>query len=338
MRLNCQLNMDISYSVVIRTLGNSGEKYCQLLESIANQTIKPKEIIVVIPNGYELDYHCGNERIIRCEKGMVTQRAIGIAAATSEYILVVDDDIKFEKDMIESLHQYLIDNELDCCLPMEGNPTTPEEKTIDLKYPLKTRFRSGFTGQMLTSRRKTNYLDVLTATAGHKIFVNSNNLDKCYLCTTACFQCFFIKTKVAQSGHFEDETWLQEGRLTSYSAFDEPVFFSKLNKQGLKMAYALRVRYKHLDAKAGHITRSKLDDKKIRYYSIARNRTIYWYKFIWKYAEGSSAKLKALAGGLYGTLNYSVFTILINCHPKYWSAINALLLGYKDAIRFIRAS
>ncbi len=59
---------ELSYSVVIRTLGNTGLKYKALLDSIAKQTIQPEEIIVVIPEGYELDYSLGNERVVRCKK------------------------------------------------------------------------------------------------------------------------------------------------------------------------------------------------------------------------------------------------------------------------------
>ncbi|MBQ8957240.1 MAG: glycosyltransferase family 2 protein [Bacteroidales bacterium] len=328
--------MNISYSVVIRTLGNSGEKYLRLLQSIARQTVKPESIIVAIPNGYDLDYQLGNETIIRCEKGMVTQRAEGINAASSEYILVVDDDLEFDYDMVERLYRYLVDNDLDCCLPMQGENAKAEDNTINLKYPLSVRIRNGFTGQMFTSRRKSAYLDVLTATAGHKVFINSNKLDNCYFCTTACFQCFFIKTEVAKSARFEEEKWLEQGRLTSYSAFDEPVFFSKLNKKGLRMAYALRVRYRHLNAQAGHIARTRLEDKRIRYYSIARNRSVYWYKFIWKYSDGFAEKLMALVGGIYGFFNYTLFTVAINCYPKYWKAIGALFLGYRDALCYIR--
>lgn len=328
--------MDISYSVVIRTLGNAGDKYKRLLQSIAKQTIRPEEIIVAIPKGYSVDFQLGNERFVYCEKGMVTQRAAGIKAAKSEYILVVDDDIEFDEDMIEMLYLYLVENNLDCCLPMQGDSVRLEVKTMDLKYPLKVRLRNGFTGQMLTSRRKSKYLDVLTKTAGHKVYITSNELDRCYLCTTACFQCFFIKTGVAKSAHFEDETWLENGRLTSYSAFDEPVFFSKLNRNGLRMAYALRVRYRHLDAQAGHTTRSRLEDKRIRYYSIARNRTIYWYKFIWKYSKGFVERMETMICGAYGLVNYMLFTTAINLYPKHWSALRALYMGYKDAWGYIR--
>lgn len=329
---------NFSYSVVIRTLGNTGEMYHRLLVSIANQTIQPEEIIVAIPNGYTLDYTIGNERIIRCQKGMTVQRACGILAVKSDYMLVVDDDVEFDSTMIENLYEYLQQNQLDCCLPMEGDTVSQTDKTIDLFYPLTTRLRSAFTGQMFTSRRKSKYLDILTFAAGHKVFVKSNDLDTCYLCTTACFQCFFIKTSMAQSAHFENELWLDEGRY-HYAAFDEPVFFSKLNQNGLRMAYALRVRYKHLDAKIGHPCRSKLDDKCVRYYTIGRNRSIYWYKCIWKPQQNVKAKAHALIGGLYSLINFTLWTITINAFkPKYWKAIMSLFAGYRDAYEYIRSN
>ena len=329
---------ELSYSVVIRTLGNTGLKYKALLDSIAKQTIQPEEIIVAIPDGYELDYSYGNEHIVRCKKGMTTQRAAGILAAKSEYILVVDDDVEFDVTMVEELYQYMIANNLNCCLPMEGVCVNKNINTMDLRRPLSTRLRSGFTGQMFTSRRKSKYLDVLTLAACHKVYLNSNNLDTCYLWTTACFQCFFIETKWAKDAHYEEETWLEEGSYTSYSGYDEPVFFSKLNKLGLRMAYALRTRYKHLDAGAGHRTRSKLEDKSLRYFSIARNRTVYWYRFIYRYQTSWFNKLRALFWGMYSLVNWTTWTILINCHPKYYKSLKYMFLGYKEAFALIRST
>lgn len=327
---------DLSYSVVIRTLGDAGLKYKALLDSIAKQTIQPEEIIVAIPEGYELDYTLGSERIIRSKKGMVSQRAEGILAAESDYILVVDDDIEFAPTMIQELYDYMVQNNLNACLPMEGINNNSDANTINLKYPLKTRIRGGFTGQMFTSRRKSKYLDVLTMAAGHKVYINSNNLDTCYLCTTACFQCFFIDTKLAKAAHYEEETWLQEGSFTSYSAYDEPVFFSKLNKIGLKMAYALRVRYKHLDAGAGHRSTDKFHEKSLRYFSIARNRTIYWYRFVYLYQTTWNSKLRALFWGFYSLVNYALLTIVINCRPKYYKSLKYLFMGYKEAFQILR--
>ena len=332
---NYQFMSKISYSVAIRTLGNTGEKYLRLLQSIKSQTIQPEEIIVAIPDGYELDYQLGNERIIRCPKGMTHQRVASMYASKSKYTLVCDDDLEFGPTMVEELISYMTENNLNCCLPMSREDISNQESTIDLRYPLLTRIRSGFTGQLFTSRRKSKYLDILTYSAGHKVFIHSNNLDKCYLCTAACFQCFLIDTEFAKLAKYEEDFWLDEGRLTSYAAYDEPVFFSKLKPFGLRMAYALRVRYRHLDAKAGHITKTRLEDKRTRYYSIARNRTIYWHRCIWGLSTTCWQKVRALMGGLYSFTNYNLFTIAINLHPKYWPAINALFLGYKDAFTFI---
>lgn len=328
----------VSYSVVIRTLGNTGLKYKALLDSIAAQTIAPEEVIVAVPEGYELDHTIGYERIVRCRKGMVSQRAAGIMAAKSDYILVVDDDIEFGPTMIEELYQYIVKNNLNCCLPMDGSNPNKDENTISLQFSLFQRIRSAITGQMFISRRKSKYLDVLTMAAGHKVYIKSNNLDTCYLCTTACFQCFFIDTKLAQAAHFEDETWLEEGSFTSYAHFDEPVFFSKLNRIGLRMAYALRTRYTHLDAGAGRVSKDKVHEKSIRYFAYARNRTVYWYRFIYRYQTTWYNKLRALFWGLYSFNNYTIYTIIINLHPKYMKSLKYLFKGYKEAFQLIKES
>lgn len=327
-----------SYSVVIRTLGNSGLKYKALLDSITRQTIQPDEIIVVIPNGYSLDYQIGKERVIYSPKGMVSQRAVGIMVAQSKYILVVDDDIEFSSTMVEELYNYMINNNLNCCMPLEGGCDNPHVEYLDMRPPLKARIRGSITGQMFTSRRKSQYLDVLTLSAGHKVYINSNRVDTCYLCTTACFQCFFIETNLAKSAHFEDELWLQEGSYTSYSAYDEPVFFSKLNMLGLRMAYSLRTRYMNLDAGAGHRTTDEIKKRSIRYFSFARNRTVYWYRYIFKYQTTWYDKLKALFWGGYAVVNYTAFTILVNCRPRYYKSIKYLFKGYKEAIQLIHTT
>lgn len=42
-----------SYSVAIRTLGTSGDKFVRELTSIAKQTILPDKVVVYIAEGYE---------------------------------------------------------------------------------------------------------------------------------------------------------------------------------------------------------------------------------------------------------------------------------------------
>ena len=62
----------MEYSVVIRTLGSGGLKYRALLESIKRQTIKPKEVIVVLPEGSQLpEERLGYETFYFSKKGML---------------------------------------------------------------------------------------------------------------------------------------------------------------------------------------------------------------------------------------------------------------------------
>lgn len=323
-----------SYSVVIRTLGNTGEKYRTLLESIARQNIRPEEIIVVIPNGYNLDFSIGNERIVRSEKGMVTQRAVGIKEAKSEYILVVDDDLQFDEDFVLNMYNSLIDDKLDCVLSFQNslakeNANPSSKSTINnLVRGKLMSFRRVFTGQhIVTYRKESKWFDEVTACAGHKTY-ESNPYG---LCNCGCFQCFFSKTSVAQKVHLEKELWLEQGSISKYAAYDDMVFFYKMFLNDGRIAYSRKASYIHLDAGAGRPAKSKLEAKRIRLYSIARNRTFFWYKFLWSPAK-KQERLHILCGGIYAIVNYSIYNLIVNCPPKYWKAISAMNKGYKEAI------
>lgn len=323
----------LNYSVVIRTLGNAGEKYQRLISSIQSQTVPPEAIIVVLPSGYNLDYITGFETIVYSEKGMVSQRAEGIIRCSSDYMLVVDDDVEFGYDMVEQLYKYLVENHLDCCLPMEGEPSCDGEMTFSL--PFLSRLRNVFTGQVFMSKHDDGYLDRITLTAGHRVFSGRWNPEKCYLTNTGNFQCFFIKSDISKAVHLEDEVWLQEGSLTSYSSYDDPTFFYKLYLSGCRIGYSMRTRYKHLDASVGRPAKSLLESKIIRYYSVSRNRTIFWYKFLWRPSMSLFKRAEVLACGLYGAFNYAIWNMAICISPAHWPAVKAMFCGYRDAMSFI---
>lgn len=326
-----------NYSIVIRTLGNTGEKYLQMLRAIERQTVKPCEVVVVIPEGYPLDHQLGNERIIRSGKGMVTQRAVGIAEAVGDYLLVLDDDLDFPADFAEKLYHHLKQNSLDCVLAFgdwsDGDDPTAAAPKVPFKKKIKdcvARLRKAYTGQAFYSKRKSEWFDTITSTGGHRTYV------KCEegLCQTGAFACFFIKATKAKEVHFEEECWLEQGRISSYAAYDDAVFYYKLFLYGGRIAYAHNTDFVHLDAAAGRPAKDKLTAKRIRLYTIARNRTIFWYRHIWS----NHRTLHNLAGGLYGMVNYAAYNFVINIYPKYWPAISAMWQGYRDAFSYIRHS
>ena len=328
--------MEFDYSIVIRTLGNTGEKYLQMLNAINNQTVKPREIVVVIPKGYELDHSMGNERVVFSEKGMVTQRAVGIEEAKGEYMLVLDDDLDFPADFAKRLYLHLVNKKLDCVLVFgNGGRETLKDADTQRKVSFKKRavqffkrLRLAFTGQCFYSQRKSPFFDTITSTGGHRTYVNCED----GLCQTGAFACFFIKSDKAKAVKLNDERWLQEGRLSAYAAYDDAVFYYKLFKQGGRIAYTRNTDFEHLDAASGRPAPNPLSAKRNRLYLIARNRTVFWYRHIWSDCH----KLHVLAGGIYGMVNYAIYYTIVNLYPKNWPAIGALYQGYRDAFSFIR--
>ena len=326
-----------NYSIVIRTLGNTGEKYLQMLRAIERQTVKPCEVVVVIPEGYPLNHQLGNERIIHSDKGMVTQRAVGIMEAKGEYLLVLDDDLDFPPNFTEQMHAHLQAQKLDCVLAFGGggaptSGTAASEKPSPRKkiHQCIKRVHVAFTGQAFYSRRKSKWFDTITSTGGHRTYVECEK----GLCQTGAFACFFIKADKAKEVHFEEETWLDKGSISNYAAYDDAVFYYKLFLHGGKIAYTHNTDFMHLDAAVGRPAQDRLTAKRIRLYTIARNRTIFWHKHIWS----NHRNLHNLFGGIYGIVNYALYNLVINLHPKYWSAIGAMWQGYRDAFSYIRHS
>ena len=328
--------MSFDYSIVIRTLGNTGDKYLRMLKAIDRQTVRPQEILVVIPEGYTLDHSLGNERIIRSAKGMVTQRAVGIAEAKGEYLLVLDDDLDFPPDFAEKMHQHLLTENLDCVLAFGGwNPDSSHTETLSTTKTSKhrlsqqiKRLRSAYTGQAFYCQKQSPYFDTIVSTGGHRTYINCED----GLCQTGAFACFFIKADKAKAIHFEEEIWLEHGSISNYAAYDDAVFYYKFFLQGGRIAYTHDTDYLHLDAAAGRPATDKLSAKRIRLYTIAKNRTIFWYRHIWS----NRHSFKNLFGGWYGIINYAIYNIIANLNPKYWPAIAAMFKGYGDAYKHIR--
>lgn len=320
--------MPFSWSAVIRTVGTAGEKYLRTIQSVLSQTIPPEEIIVVLPDGCEPDYVCGKERIIHTRKGMVTQRAVGVDTAKTDYILVLDDDVDFPPDIVEKCFSWMQAHHLDCVLPGWGG--TP------VSYSLKTRIKGFIRGDLYTSKKESEWLDVVCKTGGHKVYVNSTDPDRCYLCQTGCFQIFFIKSDAARSIEYGKETWLEQGTISSYALWDDLTFFYKLYLHGYRTAYCQRATYTHLDAAAGRKAKSKLEERRIRYYTDRKNRYIFWRKYIWGAASTETDKITASLAWYGSSLGYILYTLSININPKYWSAIGALFKGIKDGNRIIK--
>ena len=108
------MNQFPTYSVAIRTLGQSGEKFRRTIESLLSQTVRPSGIYVYIAEGYALPGRVADEVYITCPKGMVAQRALPFTEIETELVLLSDDDIEFASDSVERLMSGLLEMGGDC--------------------------------------------------------------------------------------------------------------------------------------------------------------------------------------------------------------------------------
>lgn len=256
----------INYSIVIRTIGNAGQKYQRLLDSIEKLNPKPKEVIVVLPEGYDLPKEqLGYERFIFCKKGMITQRLEGLYNTKCEYILFCDDDISFEDDYIKKLYRPIKEGLADATVGplLEFFP----------KKGVRSIVSALLGGAMPTIFNKSNYTTILRCSGWS---YNRINLEKCkeyYQVQSAAWTNFFIKREVMLKLDFESEIWLQ---MFGYAALDDQTMFYKLYKMGYRTLLVSDATYVHEDAKT-----STKELKLEPVYANGFNHYIFWHRFIY---------------------------------------------------------
>lgn len=312
----------LDYSVVIRTLGTSGEKYEALLHAIDQQTVKPREVIVVIANGYTASpYHSKYERVVWTRKGMVNQRVVGIREAKSPLLLVVDDDVSFEPDFVEKMYEKMKATKADCIYPCCYSAVGGKKALHDIK--------DFFLGIKRYSQSKNSFYLRIGVTAGYIKNIAMHN-DEQHWCQTANFQCFLIRRDIAKDVHFEEEMWLED---TGYAWPDDQVFFYKSYLNGGKILFVPQVMYRHLDAGAGKVkvNRTYKDN-----YLFQRNITIFWYRFLWKYAKGTWRHFQLIAGLTFKIVNATLFFVLKCIVRREFGILFKGLDGFRDAVKYIK--
>lgn len=253
----------IDYSVIIRTTGKAGEKYRKLLASIAALEPQPREVIVVLPEGYALpEDQLGWETFCFCPKGMVIQRLHGIARCKTPYALICDDDIAFEADFVRKLHAPVAEGKygfsagpLPEFFPGKGLPTIMSVLT-------------GASGPSLFHKDRYN---TVWKTTGYSF---NRNLEpgKLYETQSAAWTCFYADMEKLRSIRFEEELWLD---MNGYSAHDDTAMFYKAWLRGIKSVIVADAPYQHLDAKTS--TRGNMERA---LYATGFNDVVFWHRFL----------------------------------------------------------
>lgn len=309
--------MNPSYSIYIRTLGIGGDKYKSLLKSISIQTIPPNEVVVVLPYGYPIPKEqLGDERFAFSEKGMIKQRLFAIEDAKTEYILLLDDDVKFEAEFVEKEFLSMQKAKATCCI-------SQMEKDRNAKKSTLKKILNHIIGSEVHKNTKDNYLYKINKAGG---FITNTHIDlskPVYSQTGHGSNCL-CKVSDLRSINFEEELWLES---SGYALPDDQVMFYKLFLQGTSIAVCTNTKFQHLDAATTNDGKRQLRIAQAK----AGNYLIFWYRFIYRRNKGFG-KITAIVAIIVRNIMECLLYAL-KCHdPK---VIKSICKGWIFAVSYI---
>ena len=311
------MKKSFEYSVVIRTVGTAGGKYLRTLESIDNLNIKPQEVIVVLPEGYNLPTErLGYEQFVFSKKGMLQQRVYGAMQARCEYILFLDDDVCFEASFIEKMSKPILEGKCNATVP-------PQFDMLPPKHGLKKIIPILSLTSMPTVFNRDKYVKILRSGGWSYNRFNDNAPE--YLYTKSPAGIGFLTEKQAFLNiRFEEEKWLED---TKYSWPDDQVMFYKYILYGYKVICVTNAEFTHLDA--GSKSENRANDAA---YAIGRNRLIFWYKLIYNKQNRLTGRIISKLMYNYSYIMQKLFYIIRN-KPSEYKQFKA---GHEAGVEYIK--
>lgn len=265
----------IDYSVIIRTTGRAGEKYRRLLAAIEALEPRPREVIVVLPEGYDLPAdRLGWETFYFCPKGMVIQRLYGIAQCKTKYALISDDDIAFGPDFVQKL-----------VAPLETGKYGVSAGPLPEFFPAPgiPAILSALTGAACPTLLHRSRYNTVLKTTGYS-YNRRLQPGKLYETQSAPWTCFFADVQKLRSIRFEDELWLDKN---GYSAHDDTAMFYKAWLRGVTPVIVADAPYQHLDARTSTTHNPKVA------YAGGFNTVVFWHRFVYGSCRTAAERLWA---------------------------------------------
>ena len=305
----------MDYSAVVRTLGTAGEKYQKLLDSLVAQTIRPKQIIVYIAEGYPIPKETvGFERYVYVKKGMVAQRALPYDEVDTEYMLCLDDDLVMPDSFVEDMFRAMAEAGADVISP---------DVFPNHKRSFKQEVMMALSGRMIARRCDDSW--------GYKVLRNGGysyrkHIQKsAYQSQTNAGACFLCRKTDFQKIHFEDEIWLD---AATYPLGEDQVMYFKMHLLGLKVFTFYDSGIIHLDAG------DNLNPEKQMglLYSDLRFKVVFWHRFLWSVDNAWGKLLDSIA-----IAYYLLFTICISALKLQRDVLSVKYKAIKDSFRFLKS-
>ena len=226
----------MKYSIAIRTLGTSGDKFVRELESIKRQTVQPEKVVIYIAEGYKRpEYTIGKEEYVWVKKGMMMQRVLPYDEIDTPLIMLLDDDVELADESAEKMIDALVENKMDCVAAVTFR---------NYLIPLSKKIYIAATNLVFPHWSKKWSVKV----HGNGSFSYNNHITKeVYLSQSASGPASLWKKNVFHVLHFEDELWLEQ---FGFPYGEDVVMFNKLYKNGYRLGMHYNCGVKHLNAQS----------------------------------------------------------------------------------------
>ena len=311
----------MQYTVVIRTLGTAGEYYRRTLNSLLEQTIRPQVIVVYIAEGYPIPKDTiGVEKYVYVKKGMVAQRALPYNEVETEYMLFLDDDVYLPPNGVEVLYKEMVEHNAQVISP---------SVFANHKVSWKSKIKNTILGKEVARLFDNRWGYRVLRTGGFSY--NNNPVKSVYESTTNAGPCLFCKKEDFLKIKFHEDLWLDEA---PYALPEDQVMFYKMHLCGLKILTSFDSGIVHLDAGS---TMQTTNDRVLKtIYSEFRNKTIFWYKYIYSHEKTVLAKAWCLF-----CFYYMVLLQYVNAIPKIIKGksaeVDAFRKGIRDGFNYIKS-
>lgn len=309
------------YSIAIRTLGNAGEKYQKLLDSIKHSEIQPEKIVVVLPEGHDSPKEkIGSEQFVYCEKSMIQQRLEALKYIDTEYTLFLDDDIAFDDKFVEKLLKPLEEKKFDCAAgPLFS--FFPASRAGRIVGTLTASVSKSFFNRDM-------YVKILRS-GGWSYHYFDTNEEHYYPTDSFAWTCFMIRTDVMRELCMEDEKkWIEK---YGYAYGDDRVMAYKLVKKDYRACIVSNALYDHLDAKTSTGVAGVKSVKPV--FGLPYMQVIFWNRFIQDLETNNIQKIINRIWFEYWKITmtgYHTIKLLKPGYLQYWKAFqNGLKAGKK---------
>jgi GT2 family glycosyltransferase len=275
-----------SYSIAIRTLGTAGEFFRQELESIMLQTVRPERVVVYIAKGYErLADTVGVEEYVWVGKGMVAQRALRYDEISSEFILLLDDDMLLAPDSVERMLRAMKEHDADC---------VGADVFQNHKMSLKTKFFSAVTNLVFPHWGRKWAFKI------HRngSFSYNNRPKKSYYWSQSCGGPVMMWRKESlRRIHLEDELWLDK---LGFAYGDDALESFKLFRNGGRLGVMYDSGIRNLDAGSSSTAFKKSPN---RIYVRTKASFMIWWRCCYRYGTDTAwSRFLAVCAFLFKTI------------------------------------